>query len=211
MTLEEMEAKLTWLLDRQEIVDVLTTYTRAVDRHDEDLLYRAYHEEMIDDHGAFVGNREEFVDWTFNLQEKHHVATQHFITNHTIEIEGGVAHAETYFLWNAVNRTGIPFSQVGGRYIDRLEKHDGRWYIMARNVVTDWVLPSINTREAVESGAAQPNLDYRGPREYALIATRPGPRRDKQDISYVRPLTIDQSRLDTYRSFAEDTTTTTTG
>jgi hypothetical protein len=204
MTTEEMQEKLIWLLDRQEIIDVLTMYTRAVDRHDEDLLYRAYHEDMIDDHGAFVGNREEFVDWTFNLQTAHHVATQHFVTNHTIDIDGDVAHAETYFLWNAINRTGVPFSQVGGRYIDRLEKRDGSWAIMARNVITDWVMPTVNSREAVESGAAEANLDYRGPREYVLIAGRPGPHRDKQDLSYVRPLTIDQSRLELYRNFAED-------
>jgi SnoaL-like domain len=205
MTIEEMQEKLTWLLDRQEIVDVLTTYTRAVDRHDEDLLYRAYHEDMIDDHGAFVGNREEFVDWAFNMQREHHAVTQHFITNHTIDIDGDVAHSEAYFLWIAVNRTGVPFTQVGGRYIDRLEKRDGHWYILARNVVTDWVMPTVNTREAVESGAAAANFDYRGPREYALIATRPGPHRDRNDISYARPLTIDQSRLETYRSFTEET------
>lgn len=198
-----MYDKLTYLLDRQEILDVVTTYTRAVDRLDEDLLFRAYHEDTIDDHGAFVGDREEFRDWAFSLQRKFHEATQHFIGNHTAEIDGDVAHAETYFIWTAVNRTGTPVSTVGGRYIDRMEKRDGAWYILARNVLTDWVLPPINTREAYESGAGSANLDYRGPREYALIATRPESRRDREDASYARPLEVDEARLGAYRGFRQ--------
>ena len=44
MTHEEIEQKLTYLLDRQEIADVITTYCRAVDRLDREALDRAYHE-----------------------------------------------------------------------------------------------------------------------------------------------------------------------
>lgn len=204
MTPEEMQEKLTYLLDRQEIADVITMYTRAVDRLDREALDRAYHEDMIDDHGAFVGDRDEFWEWVHPLHSEFHVSTQHLVANQLVEIDGDVAHAETYFVLSAINRTGIPYSQVGGRYIDRLEKRDGRWSIMARNVLTDYVMPSVNTREAVESGEATANLDYRGPRQYAAIATRPQARRDRSDLSYARPLTIDAERLEAYRSFREE-------
>jgi hypothetical protein len=199
MTPEEMQAQLTYLMDREAIRDVVQIYARSVDRHDADLLRQAYHEGMIDDHGAFVGDRDEFIAWTWPLQEKAFERTQHFIGNHLVEIDGETAHAETYFLWSAVNRTGTPHSTVGGRYIDRLEKRDGVWGIVARRVLTDWTLPAINTREAVESGEGKAALDYRGAREYAALATREEPRRDRDDASYERPLTIPEERIAAYR------------
>ena len=49
------------LIDRQAILDCLTRYGRGVDRFDRELVLSAYHPDAIDDHGAFVGTREEFI------------------------------------------------------------------------------------------------------------------------------------------------------
>ena len=54
--------QLQYLLDRQAIADVLVTYSRAIDRLDRDLLISVYHPDAIDDHGVFIGTREEFAD-----------------------------------------------------------------------------------------------------------------------------------------------------
>ena len=67
------------LIDRH---DCLVRYCRGVDRLDRELVLSAYHPDAIDDHGAFVGTREEFVDWAFALHEKGQISTHHRLTNH---------------------------------------------------------------------------------------------------------------------------------
>ena len=47
--------------------DCLTRYSRRIDRMDRELLLSAYHEDAIDDHGTFVGNREELADYAATL------------------------------------------------------------------------------------------------------------------------------------------------
>ena len=64
------------LIDRQAILDCLTRYCRGVDRFDRELVLSAYHSDAIDDHGAFVGTREEFIDWAFALHEKGQISTR---------------------------------------------------------------------------------------------------------------------------------------
>ena len=61
-------AVLRELLDRQEIHDCLMRYSRGVDRLDPDLIRSAYHDDAIDDHGMFVGTRDEFVDWVIDYE-----------------------------------------------------------------------------------------------------------------------------------------------
>jgi hypothetical protein len=64
------------LIDRQAIRDCLTRYCRGVDRLDRELVLSTYHPDAIDDHGAFVGTREEFVDWAFALHERGQISTR---------------------------------------------------------------------------------------------------------------------------------------
>ena len=51
MTSDQLEQAVTYLLDRQAILDCLHTYCRAMDRLDRELLMTVYHEDAIDDHG----------------------------------------------------------------------------------------------------------------------------------------------------------------
>jgi len=53
------------LIDRQEILDCELRYCSGVDRSDREMLLSAYHPGAMDDHGAFVGTAEKFVDWAF--------------------------------------------------------------------------------------------------------------------------------------------------
>jgi hypothetical protein len=58
-----------------------------------------------------------------------------------IKVEGDVAGAETYFI--AVARgardDGTQLcNQLGGRFVDRLERRGGQWKIKHRVVVRDW-------------------------------------------------------------------------
>ena len=96
--------RLQELLDRQDILDCVHRYCRAVDRFDRELLLSVYHPDAIDDHGLFVGGREAFADWAFGYHSLYQNATHHIVTNHTCELDGDVAHAETYWMFSGANR-----------------------------------------------------------------------------------------------------------
>ena len=161
-----MADELRELLDRQAILDCLNRYNRGVDRCDEELLLSAYFDDATECHGTFTGTPADFARSIRPAQESW-AGSQHHITNHLVEIEGDVAHAETYFLV-LIQRRGVEtLGQVGGRYIDRLERRNGDWRIALRVVVID-VGADVVARPA-------PNR----------IAQ---PRQDRSDPSYQRPL-----------------------
>ncbi len=128
------------LLARQEIADVIFRYARGIDRLDFDLVRSCYHPDAYDDHGAFKGDVDAFITaaegwlprWT---------ATQHFMGNMLIEVDGDRARAETYAVayHRREDEAGNGKDDVMGiRYVDRFEKRDGVWKIGHRVVSTEW-------------------------------------------------------------------------
>ena len=128
------------LVAQQEIRDVLIRYTRGVDRMDPELVRSSYWPGAHDDHGAFQGTVEEFIEWLKVLE--HFDATMHFIGNQLVEVDGDVAHAESYCV--AYHRRCARDGEqghdlvLGLRYVDRLERRDGEWRIADRRCVFDW-------------------------------------------------------------------------
>jgi 3-phenylpropionate/cinnamic acid dioxygenase small subunit len=174
-----MDSSLRELIDRQAIRDCMRRYCRGVDRRDDELIRSVYHPDAIDDHGAFLGDREAFIEWGHMRAATGPVATQHHITNHSCEIDGDTAHAETYYIYNARNRDATVLA-AGGRYLDRLERRDGQWRIAHRYCVVEWA-GSINE----------------GPMPFGDIAdvhANGAPSRDREDPSYRRPLTNRRDR-----------------
>lgn len=169
--------RLQELLDRQDILDCLHRYTRGVDRLDEDLLRSAYHPCAIDDHGVFRGPVEEFIAWAFAGHRDRHHGSQHYITNHTCDIDGDVAHTETYFVMVGRNRTGTPVTLHGGRYLDQLERRDGAWRILHRVSMVEWT-----------GGVTTPDLPSVDRAQNGTVA------RDRSDTSYDRPLLTAERR-----------------
>jgi hypothetical protein len=192
MSPEELERAVHELQDRQAIHDCLMTYSRGVDRLDRELLLSVYHEDAIDDHGVFVGTPEEFADWAIAMHRRLHLSHQHCVFNYTCELDGDVAHTETYYMFVGMNQSGTPLSMSGGRYIDRFEKRDGRWAIAARVCVRDWA-PLAEIPETLDQSALTvvTGLDER---TKDLMRTGAQPRRDRNDVSYARPLTVDPAR-----------------
>lgn len=160
--------------DRQEIYDCLLRYTRGVDRFDKALMLSAYHPDAVDQHGVAEGVAEAFCDWAIGWHGEHQTKHHHAISNHTVEIDGDTAHAETYYTFWAENHHGPP-SLCFGRYIDRFERRDGRWAIAHRVCLNEMI------GHFIEADM---------PPEWAQAAGSTGPAsRDRQDVSYVRPLT----------------------
>jgi ketosteroid isomerase-like protein len=175
-----LEAVVQMLADRQAISDCLATYCRAVDRLDRELLLSVYHEDAIEDHGVFVGDREGFADWVIGFHSRAQHATQHVITNHVCELDGDVAHTETYWMFAAMNVEGAPLTLSGGRYIDRFERREGRWAIALRKVASDWW--------------GQPGEALLSPEGRIALNGGVHASRDRTDTSYQRPLRFEESR-----------------
>jgi hypothetical protein len=166
-----MDEKLQYLLDRLAIQDVVNRYARGLDRHDDDVLRSAFHEDAVDNHGPWVGGREAFVAWANGPCHGHTNAHLHQITTHNCEIDGDVAHTESYCQWVHRLKDEETVWVGGGRYVDRLEKRDDEWRIVVRRLVLDFFY---ETKGTVFGTSAQ--------LEYAKGTW------DRSDISYERPL-----------------------
>jgi hypothetical protein len=167
----EIGPELRRLLDIQAIRDCLNRYARGLDRHDPEILASAFHEDAIDHHGGFLGPIDEFVPWANELHDSQWAAHTHFVANNTVEIDGDVAHSETYVLWVLRRKDGGKVDLGGGRYIDRLERRGGDWRIAARELVVDW------------------HCQAEG-REFGNVAGYPTGTWDRSDPSYRRPFEL---------------------
>jgi hypothetical protein len=167
------------LKDRQEIYDCIMRYCRGIDRLDRAMLLSAYHADAVDDHGVYVGGVEGFADHVFALHFGMQHFTQHHITNHRCEIDGDVAHCESYYLFRCLNREAPFYCHSSGRYIDRFERRDGKWAIAERICL-------VEARD-----------DNWGPEGLEVKSAYVEAKRDGEDVSYMRPLKIDRSRVTT--------------
>jgi hypothetical protein len=132
--------KIDWLIARQEIQDVILRYARGIDRLDFDLVRSCYHDDAYDDHGSMRGTPDEFIAGAREFLPKW-TATQHFMGNMLIEIDGDKARAETYAVayHRREDEQGNGKDDVFGiRYVDRFEKRDDEWKIAHRVVANEW-------------------------------------------------------------------------
>lgn len=135
--LAELRREVRALRDRQEILDCVNAYGRGLDRLDADLIRNAYHPDAVDNHGPFTGGVDTFVSFAIEV-EGAYLATHHGITSHNCEISRDVAHAESYVLFFVRLADGKTVGAGGGRYVDKLERRDGRWAISVRRLLMDW-------------------------------------------------------------------------
>lgn len=166
-------ARLEGLLDRQDIVDCLTRFSRGMDRFDRALFLSAFHADATIAAGAFVGGPVELYDWASALHAAGQVATHHNLLNFTCDIDGDTAHTEIYYLFVGRNRDETNWI-AGGRYIDRFERRDGAWRIALRTNVIEWsgMVPTMEL-----PFADVPDIHSNG-----------APARSREDPSYQRPL-----------------------
>lgn len=141
------------LADTQAIRDLVLRYCRAIDRRDLDQLEQLYHNDAIDDHGAFsAGPVQKFLDLLPTILDGM-INVSHQILNHYIEIDGDYAEGEVYTIAYHLTRdeNGKEIEViVGGRYLDLYEKRDGVWKFKYRKIVSDWnqIQPSLSNWDA---------------------------------------------------------------
>lgn len=195
ISIEDVQSQLQQLQDREAIKACVLRYCRGADRLDRELMLSAYHPDGIDEHGKFVGGAADFVDWALQQHIDAHLSTQHYVNNHLCELDGDTAHAETYFMFVAMNKRGKILQMNGGRYIDRFERRSGVWGIAYRICLRDWAnmdeRPDMNDLTAFTSTRAILSDEVR-----AFMNGGPGSRRDRTDPSYQRPLRARLERIE---------------
>src|ERR1051326_9466278 len=120
-----MEARLQELLDKQEIREGLMLYCRGVDRRDRELIENTFHPDALDYGGGPKG--KAMADQMLAMAPSDPCYT-HFIGNQMIELDGDRATSEAYFISVSEQaKDGQWYTRIrGGRYIDRLRRHEGR-------------------------------------------------------------------------------------
>jgi hypothetical protein len=159
------------LIDEAAIRDIHVRYCRGIDRMDWPLVRSCYHDDGIDDHGAFRGSVDDFIAWVTPAVAQFE-STTHFCGAQTIEIDGDVAWAERYTI--ATHRRAasadLPEADLIAfiRYIDRVERRHGEWRIADRRIVVD--------SQRIDPVGERPSFDQ----------GLPSPKRDRTDPSYER-------------------------
>jgi hypothetical protein len=165
------EASLQRLLDREAIIECKMRWARGLDRLDEELIRSAFHDDALDYHGPVNGTVDEFLAWFMPRQGGREVA-QHYVMNQSIDLDGDVAHVETYWMV-VVKFLGDPnVHLMGGRHADRFERRHGEWKIAHLRILTEWQCTADGS-QATEwlDGAHQGS-------------------RDRDDPTYKRPLAV---------------------
>ena len=177
MTTEErlsaLELKMQELMDRQAIFDCIKRSSRGNDRFDAELTSSSFHADAIHDNGR---KRVMAAGYGEEANAAHGMlfdANLHNVTLHLCEIDGDVAHAESYSLGLFLDKGAETGRVLAGRYIDRLEKRDGEWRIAVRRTTVEVALEG---KAALPKGITLPGSNY-------LKGNR-----DRSDLSYARPL-----------------------
>lgn len=137
MSLDDLQRTVTYLKDRQDILDCIMREARGRDRQDVALTRSCYWDDGFDEHGPSITAAPDYPARANSGHAAFFSATMHNITNHTCEIEGNTAHCESYVVGGLLSRDEQTCTIACGRYIDRLEKRDGEWRIFHRRCTVD--------------------------------------------------------------------------
>ncbi|RYE41347.1 MAG: nuclear transport factor 2 family protein [Hyphomicrobiales bacterium] len=133
---------------RQEIEHRVHQFARAIDRLDFEGAREAFHDDAIDDHGAYRGDVDGLLAWVEKRHETLPFST-HGICNIYIEFAGDDdAFCESYILgWQSVtpsaNLSSVEAQSpdemiemiTNARYVDHFTRRNGSWRIQRRTVV----------------------------------------------------------------------------
>jgi hypothetical protein len=171
--LDQLRRDVRYLADRAAILDCVAAHARGCDRHDVELLTGTYLDDGVDVHGATVNAGPEYAAWANAVHGATSQNHLHNITTHSCEIDGEHAHAESYVMVTLLSPDTTTATVMCGRYVDRLERRNGRWRIAVRHATVEL---------AYTADARLLQSEYFVARGYEQGT------RDRADLSYQRPL-----------------------
>lgn len=136
--------------DRLAITDVVTRYFMAIDRRDWRRLRGCFTDDVegIYEGVRVAGGVDRIMDFftgrsdvRFPLEIVDLRSSMHVIGNHVAEVTGDRATAETYAYAHLIDSppAGPRLRTRGLRYLDDLERVDGRWLIRRREHILEWM------------------------------------------------------------------------
>ena len=172
----KLKRNVQYLKERLAIQDCIARHARGHDRHDTALLVSTYWEDGVDEHGNAINPGPRYAEWANATHAGGSCLHTHNITCHTCEIEGDIAHCESYVIVALLNRDEATSRFISGRDIDRLERRNGEWRIALRRSIVDTVI------------AGDASM-LKNPMFKEMGYTRGT--WDKTDVSYDRPLKLE--------------------
>lgn len=142
------------LYDKECIKQKIYTYTRAVDRIDEELVKEVFTEDAEANYGYDKGKAIDVVGRILDMHRTYY-STSHQITNILLKVNGDKATSESYATCYVYFRDEqgetIP-SYTATRYLDKWERRNGDWKIVERvlamdisNTISAVQMPQYNT------------------------------------------------------------------
>jgi SnoaL-like domain len=171
---QELRRDIQFLKDRLAVLDCVNNQSRGHDRHDVELMTSVYLEDGVDEHGPNVLSGVDYGEWANQTHSTMFEDHLHNITTHTCEIDGDVAHCESYVFGAMRSPDSNTVTLIGGRYLDRLERSSEGWRIALRRCTIEWTLNGDSS--LLQAGAFKGFLKGSW---------------DRDDLSYVRPLRLD--------------------
>lgn len=136
-----MEAVLQALIDKEAIRDCVARLARGEDRRQPEVLSACFWPDSTFDYAMYKGSFPEYLAWVTPGADAI-TNTQHVLGQTVIDLDGDAAKAETYVIsYHRVDmgpETGERDTCIGGRYLDTMEKRDGKWAIAHRTMLYDW-------------------------------------------------------------------------
>jgi len=134
---EERLTSLEARFARFEIVEAMWRYSRAVDRHDNEMLAALFWPDCeISYTNIFSGDRAQFLGWANPHHRENYINHQHHTTAHIIDIQGDRADAEHYCIVFLQRADGSILLSTG-RYLQQWERRDGEWRIQIREFMPE--------------------------------------------------------------------------
>lgn len=135
--------------DRLAIEDILALHSRGLDRQDSAAIQAAYWPDAEVDYGSYKGGAHAFAELVVAALGQQYELTRHSLSNTLIAFSQNDACSESNVTAGHLLTGAEEEMLFYGRYLDRLEKRDGQWKILHRQVVMDWSkrLPVVDARD----------------------------------------------------------------
>jgi ketosteroid isomerase-like protein len=129
------------LLAEAAIKEVQIRYCRACDRCDFAALRACFHPDATADYGHGIWDLDAYMAHATTMSANF-IATTHNTGNQLVELDGDAAWAEHYTVashrWPIDDEGNTRDLIAAVRYVDRMERRDGEWRIVRREMVLDW-------------------------------------------------------------------------
>lgn len=136
---DDIEATVRWLRDREVIKNLYKRYAFGVDSIDFELVRSVFHPDCVCVGTAEQGELDDYLD---GLEEALHAwdASMHFVGNQYVEVDGDKGHVESWVVGYHMEADDSPLEHLvlGLRYQDDLIRVGDDWKIIRRETAKQW-------------------------------------------------------------------------